>query len=131
MSENELSAVLVPATPEALAAEHRTKSRVLVVYAHGQALALVCEPGITLDFIHESDSKANTDGFVLDEAVVDYGIMPDGVYYGVLSLVDDGPGDWPGSREVCPSLSDVRPVTADEWKAHLQGEWPWDPKGAP
>jgi len=104
------------------------KSRVLVVMAHGVGLCLYCEPGIVLDYIHETYGFLPEDGFPLDKGGVDYdAALPNGVYYGVLSLVDDGPGDWPGSREVCPTLKDTRLATPEEWQAHLTDEIPWDP----
>jgi len=109
-----------------IVAEALTKSRVLVVFAYGAGLALACEDGVALDFIRETGSGASIDGFVLDTGGVDYEPQADGVYIGVLSLVDDGPGDWPGSRECAPTLRDVRPATAAEWTAHLSGEWPWE-----
>jgi hypothetical protein len=109
--------------------EQRTKSRALVVMAHGKGLCVSCEPGVALDFIHENDSTATEDGFVLDQASVDYcETLPDGVYYGVLVLLDDGPGDAPGSREFFASLTSVRLATAEEWHSHLRGEWAWDPQ---
>lgn len=39
--------------------------------------------------------------------------------------------DYPGSREACVQLYDLRRATADEWKSHLDGEWPWDDKYGP
>ena len=107
-------------------AEALSKSRVLVVFAYGAGLVLACEDGVALDFIRENGSGASIDGFVLDKESVDHGPQADGVYIGVLSLVDDGPGDWPGSRECAPALRDVRPATEAEWTAHLSGEWPWE-----
>jgi hypothetical protein len=116
-------------TPEQKAAEGRRKARVVFVMAHGTGLALCCEESIVLDYLSEVGSGATVDGFPLDSHGVDYDTkLPDGVYMGVMSLVDDGPGDYPGSREVCPSLGDARLATADEWRAFIEGEYPWDPK---
>lgn len=53
----------------------------------------------------------------------------DGVYVCELKEVDDGPGDYPGTRETTVSLRRVRPATAEEWAAHCRGEWPWDITG--
>ena len=107
----------------------RLKSRALVVMAHGKGLCVSCEPGIVLDFIHESDSSATEDGFVMDDAGVDYcTTLPDGVYYGVMTLLHNGPGDIPGTWEFIPAFTGNRLATAEEWHAHLKGEWAWDPE---
>jgi hypothetical protein len=106
----------------------RAKSRVLFAFAHGDGVVLVCEEGAPLSFVQENGNGASEDGFVLSKEGIDVGLDPDvpGVYFGVLGLVDDGPGDYPGTREFAVSLSEVRDVTAEEWKAHLAGEWPWE-----
>jgi hypothetical protein len=107
--------------------EPRRVCRTLFVLAHGTGAALVCEPGAPLEFLSENGHGANEDGFLLEKEGIDFDAgLPDGVYVGTLSLVDDGPGDWPGSREFCARLDDVRLATADEWKAHLAGQWPWE-----
>jgi hypothetical protein len=51
------------------------------------------------------------------------------VFVADLSLEDDGPGDAPGSREVGVALRNAVPVTAEQWRAHRDGEWPWGPTG--
>ncbi len=113
-----------------LTKEARSKSRVLVVMMHGEGLCLCCEPGLVLDYLHEGGGSASEDGFVLEDHGVDHAELPDGIYVGELSLIDDGPGDYPGTREVCPALSGVRLATVEEWKAHLRGEWPWDARSS-
>ena len=47
----------------------------------------------------------------------------------VVGLTDDGPGDWPGSREVRLGFASMRPATKEEWDAHCGGLWPWDVPG--
>ena len=105
----------------------RAESRVLFAFAYGDGVVLVCEESVTLDFVRDAGNGASTDGFVLSKEGVDFDQSLDpGVYFGVLGLVDDGPGDCPGTREFAVSLSEVRDATPEEWKAHLAGEWPWE-----
>jgi len=73
-------------------------------------------------------------GFALDQGGIDYDsalVREPGIYIGRLRFEDDGPGDYPGTREVVVQLTDIRPATVGEWKAHLDGEWPWEDKFAP
>jgi hypothetical protein len=99
-------------------------SRVLVVSFFGKAFAILVEDSVALEFIKEGGGF-DVEGFSLEGASIDYGPLPDGVHIGILKLEDDGPGDWPGSREACVALRDVRPATKEEWEAHLAGDWPW------
>jgi hypothetical protein len=103
----------------------RRTSRVLVVFAHGEAMSLVCEPGLPLECLKEIGEVRGGGIDAFNLYGVDYETRQDGVYYGVLHIVDDGPGDWPGSREVTVCLKDVRPTTVGEWASHRRGEWPW------
>jgi len=103
----------------------KTTSRVLVVFAHGIALVLACEPSVALDFAREDLPHAGEGGFVPAEG--SYKPMPDGIYVGQLSLADDGPGDWPGSHEFSAVIAFFTPATAEQWSQHLAGEWPWEP----
>ncbi len=102
----------------------RRKSRVIVVFAHQIGLVVVCEPGDPLAYLEEMGAGATP--FELTASGVDHcQTMAAGAYYGTLILIDDGPGDFPGTREVCASLTDLRPVTAEEWTATVAGDWPW------
>ncbi len=56
--------------------------------------------------------------------------QPDGVYLFELFFEDDGPGDSPGTRETVLSVKSDRPVTVEEWNAHVSGEWPWNEDGS-
>lgn len=101
------------------------EGRAVVVFAHGVGYALSydgCEA--VKDCI--SEAGGGFDSFDLDVIGADYE-APDGfnICIASLRLIDDGPGDWPGSREVCLQLFDIRPATADEWAAYRRGEWPW------
>jgi hypothetical protein len=107
--------------------DRKATSRVLVAFFFGEGLVLCCEKSVVLDFICEGGIGASEDGFTLDGAGVDYKLKPDGLYIGVLRLVDDGAGDYPGTREYMPSLADTRLATKREWRAHLAGDWPWKP----
>lgn len=49
----------------------------------------------------------------------------DGLYVWEGDYVDDGPGDWPGSRE-CRLDGWWRRATDEEWARHGRDEWPWD-----
>ncbi len=49
-----------------------------------------------------------------------------GIYLARLSLIDEGPGDLPGSRECSVEIVDLRAVTKEEWLAYAGGEYPWE-----
>lgn len=50
---------------------------------------------------------------------------PDGVHVWEGVYVDDGPGDWPGTREYRLEGT-FRPLTKEEWESLESGEDPWD-----
>jgi hypothetical protein len=98
-------------------------SRALVAFAFQQGFVLLHQLfGGVREYIEDTCGTSET--FDLDAA--DFAPQPDGMYIGELRLIDDGPGDWPGSREVCLSLQEVRPITKDEWEAFRDGDWPWE-----
>jgi len=100
--------------------------KALVVVAHGKPWVLAWQAGEALYEVM-SGQGAGKDGFAPEDEGFDMGPAPsgDGVYVCVLGWVDDGPGDWPGSREVLPSIKEWRLATAEEWAHHLKNEWPW------
>jgi hypothetical protein len=115
-----------PAMPEG--------GRMLLVFFHerellpdGGGFCLCWEADDAIgEYIH--DCGGSREPFALKDLPVDYDVAAvgaPGVYVARLRFVDDGPGDWPGSREVLLQLHDMRRATAEEWKAHLDGEWPW------
>jgi hypothetical protein len=94
--------------------------KALVVFAHGRGHVLVFQgPHNMADFDPQTEV---------------YSGRSEGQSYGVflveLVLEDDGPGDWPGTREVVLSERNRRLVTDAEWEAHVDGEWPWKEDGS-
>lgn len=83
------------------------------------------------DVAHEIEEMlladgGKTDGFALSETNIDHPeMMASGVWTVSVRIVDDGPGDWPGSRESVVQFYDERPATTQEWKAFCDGELPW------
>jgi hypothetical protein len=100
--------------------------KALVVVAHGKPWVLAWQVGTHLYEL----MTGHKDGFAPEDEGFDMGPVPegDGVYVCELGWVDDGPGDWPGSREVLPSLVSWRKATPEEWGHHLKNEWPWEPE---
>lgn len=102
-----------------------SEGKALIVVAHGQGMVLIYQAVSWLEqFIH--DVVGNHDSFSLEKASADYNLK-DGIWVADLGLVDDGPGDWPGSRECLLQVKDAHPVTAEEWAFYLDGDWPWEP----
>ena len=98
----------------------------LIVVAHGDPLALCYDgPHHITEYIDES-FRRDAGSFAFGDEV-DFAPVADGVYIAELLLVDDGTGDWPGSREVALQARNFRPATPAEWTAHLNEEWPWEP----
>jgi len=95
---------------------HRASNLALVVAAFGVGHALVVDADDAItEFLACSDPSE-----LFGEAVT-----TDGVWICSLGLVDDGPGDWPGSRECRLEILPQRLATADEWDAVRRDEWPW------
>lgn len=104
----------------------KSSGRALVVVAHTMGFVVSWQAGqYVRDYLHEGG--ADDVGFPIDRCGVSGAPIDDGIYIGDLVFVDDGPGDWPGSREVAMELQNVRKATKEEWAAHCDGEWPWDP----
>jgi hypothetical protein len=105
----------------------KQSSKVIVVVAFGEGQVLLCEKSRALDFIRESGGSADTDGFVPEKiGVALEAPSAPGVYVGVLRIVDGGPESWELShiRDYYAEICDLRPITSEEWNAHLSGEWP-------
>ena len=99
--------------------------RALVVVHHGLPLA-VCWDGDEGVRQYLDDVVGHPDTFPFGAAGVDYDELTDGLWIGELRIADNGPGDWPGSRECILKFCKERYATPDEWQAHLSGEWPWE-----
>ena len=92
-------------------------------------MVLLCEPSTALDFVCESGSRASIDGFVPENCGVTWSTenaSTPGIYVGELRVVDWGPESWemPQIRDYGAEIRNLRPVTKEEWKAHLKDEWP-------
>lgn len=107
---------------------------VLVVFQYGKGF-VICKGGATegdeeadaVDrFIDDAGGSGTSGDFSLEAAGVDHADLADGVWMGQLRLVDDGPGDYPGTREYALQLHDERRCTPEEWAAFLAGDWPWN-----
>jgi hypothetical protein len=99
----------------------------LVVFAHGKGFVLEHRAGgVVREFIHDAGGGGDS-GFDLEACGVDCDAArwEGQLVSGRLKLVDDGPGDYPGTRECCLQLMDCRPATAEEWEHYRRGEWPW------
>lgn len=55
----------------------------------------------------------------------------DGVFVAFLKFVDDGPGDWPGTREWSLQATKVRPISEKEWRAFRADEHVFDREAQP
>lgn len=99
--------------------------RALIVFAFQKGYAIAYQAKVAL---HEyiMDAGGELDCFDLEKIGADYAKHEDGLYVAELKLIDDGPGDYPGSREVCVSVVESRLATKEEWEAHRTGEWPWE-----
>jgi len=102
--------------------EERLTSRILVAFAHGHGLALLCEPGIPREFIQESGTSIDHP-FTLEDVYFNPPSV-DGVFFGHLVLYEVGPGDTPGTRECGAEIKNWRPVSNEEWRSCQCGEWP-------
>lgn len=108
-------------------AKTRREGKALVVSFFGRAVAVVSDLGSVLRNILGENGAGfdESGGFDLERAQVRCAI-PDGLYYVEIELVDDGPGDWPGGREVAAQVWFQREATSKEWEDHCEGLWPWD-----
>lgn len=115
----------------------RSTSKVILALAHGDGVVLLCEESTALDFVQESGSASSIDGFVLEDCgvAIDEKCEHSGILVGELHLVDGGPESWemPHVRDYYAAIRKLRPITKEEWKAHLAGEWPegWNDPPAP
>lgn len=104
-------------------------NKALVVCALGAAWVLTYEADDSID-VFIRDCGGNDDGFDLLAASVDFKYPGDGLFVGDISIEDDGPGDWPGTREYTLALSAFRPATEAEFEAFRRSEYIWSDDGA-
>jgi hypothetical protein len=95
------------------ARRHANLALVMMVHQTAHALLVDADEAIEM-FI------ADACGYAFDDVIAD-----DGLWVCSLTLVDDGPGDWPGSRECRLQVTPERLATPDEWAAFRRDEWPW------
>jgi hypothetical protein len=106
-------------------AKDRVNRAMVVVYEKTQLVVCYSANSWVKELIVECGGGPDT--FDAGRMNVDSDVpLEDGVYICDIKVEDDGPGDWPGSREVIPALRKPRRATKEEWAAHCRGEWPWD-----
>ena len=100
------------------------QNKAIVAFTHGRGYVLCFDVDETVE---EASGIDHGESFALEniDVSVDYDAKNDGICIVDVSVEDDGPGDWPGSRECCICLKNARPVTKEEWAAFLDGEFPW------
>jgi hypothetical protein len=113
--------------------DKRIVSRVIIAIAHDAGVVLLCEESSALDFLCECDD-ASIGEFVPERlgVSVEECKLP-GIYVGELHIVDGGPESWemPNIHDYYAEIHKLRSVTEEEWKSHLNGEWPegWNKDG--
>jgi hypothetical protein len=102
------------------------EGRALVVAAYGLAYVLVWQGcDAIVEYIADCAGAGIAEPFAAAKASLDHAPLTDGVWIADLKMIDDGEGDWPGTREYALSLVAPRLATNEEWAAHLADEWPW------
>lgn len=104
------------------------KSRLIIAVAFGDGEVLLCEESVALDFVRESGGSMSDETFVLSKNGIGLDAPRElsGVFVGELRIVDDGPESWemPHIRDYSAEVRNIRPVTKEEWRSHMDGEWP-------
>lgn len=107
--------------------EQRSAADHAIVVVHGGVARAVCcdLSEAMLEYLGTTVDDENQ-AFSPHEAPIDWNVPGDGVWTMRARMVDDGPGDWPGSREVIVQLYGARPTTKEEWLAFCERkEPPW------
>ncbi len=104
--------------------QRRSSNKALVIVCHGAAYVVLHDLSTEIEELLIADG-GKTDGFALGDTSIDHAEMPPGVWTVSVRVIDDGPGDWPGSRESAIQFYDERLATAEEWQGFCAGELPW------
>lgn len=107
--------------------DRKMTSKVIIAIAHDDGQVLLCEESVALEFVQEAGCGASIDGFFPRACEVGIASCSEpGIYVGELHIVDDGPAYWemPDIHDYYAEIRDLRPITKEEWHAHLTGEWP-------
>lgn len=102
-------------------------SKALVLFQHGTGWCLCSETDIHVGQFIADVGGHGGDGFSFEKCgVVVAETLTDGLYIGELRLIDDGPGDAPGSRECALEFRNAALASANAWRLYTEeGEWPW------
>lgn len=101
------------------------KNPVIFVLMHGQAYGLYRDLEESLEeFFADTVTSSDENCFDLKSIDLDE-IRGAGVYVATAEMYDDGPGDYPGTREAAVRLVEQREITDAEWKAFREGDHPW------
>jgi hypothetical protein len=92
--------------------ESKVANKAIIAVIHGEGVCLYKEIASWFD---DSFGAGESEPFRIDEGV-SYSVPP-GVWVVDLVFEDDGPGDWPGTREWMLCLENHRPPTQEEWEA--------------
>lgn len=104
----------------------RCTGKALIAIFHGEPFVLCWQAGEAMREQVSADGGGG-DSFSPKRGSVGCEEKPDGLYVGVLKFERLGKSDWEdGSYEYGTEISNLRPATKEEWKSHLDGEWPWE-----
>lgn len=107
----------------------RVPSQVILVMAHGKGQVVLCEHGSAREFVSEGGSVSQYAGAFIPEACgvsIETSCKDPGVYVAELRIVNGGAESWemPHIRDYYAEIRNLRPITEEEWRSHLEGEWP-------
>lgn len=119
--------VTFPDPPESDDEKHfRSANKALIAVAHDAPCLLALQVTRAWEEALNENFSIREMSDLLDASVE---AVPDddtGMFVFDVGFIDDGPGDWPGSRETTPSFTNPRRVTAQEWSDFLAGDWFFD-----
>jgi hypothetical protein len=109
---------------EELAACSTPANKALLVVCHGAAYVVLYDLADEIEEMILADG-GDEEGFAVGDTSIDLPEMAGGVWTVSVRVIDDGPGDWPGSRESAIQFYDERLATAEEWQGFCRGALPW------